>query len=377
MSIQISVKQFSDAQVRFSYSVLHELLISLHVLEDYRAYPLHLNWSLRTLRSLPPDLQAEREYFHVLLSTLIYCLLDVHIMASATFADELQTFAEQPLDEFTTPILSRLLLAQPPGGKTILENKTTVEQMRRDSFLQDKARGWLLTYFPNSALFFDDLLAHPQQFKTRFVTFIENYWTCIFADFWRDNEGHFLHDIADKGRILMTDGVLHVLDSISPKIKIQPDVQQATYVSTGIEDSFRLDDDDILNLHPSYFTYPMIGLSVRGDKDKAVRLSITYPLSAVYDISHSPVLADELLDIVSAISDPTRLKILRLVAQQPRSTKEIAGILNLSDAAISKHLQVLRTGGWVTSERNSYYVMYRATKTPLSSLNRGIEDIFV
>ena len=57
-------------QVRFSYSVLHELLISLHVLEDYRAYPLHLNWSLRTLRNLPPDLKAEREYFHVLLSTL-------------------------------------------------------------------------------------------------------------------------------------------------------------------------------------------------------------------------------------------------------------------------------------------------------------------
>ena len=215
--------------------------------------------------------------------------------------------------------------------------------MRRDSFLQDKARGWLLTYFPNSALFFDDLLAHPQQFKTRFVTFIEAYWARVSLRIsGKITKEHFLHDIADKGRILINDGVLHVLDSISPKIKIQPTMQQATYISTGVEDSFRLDDDDILNLHPSYFTYPMIGLSVRGDKDKDMRLSITYPLSAVYDISHSPVLADELLDIVSAISDPTRLKILRLVAQQPRSTKEIAGILNLSDAAISKHLQVLR-----------------------------------
>jgi len=376
LSIQIDLKNFSNTQVKFNYSALHELLISLHVLEDYQAYPLHLNWSLTTLRAMPDDLKQEREYFHLLLSTLIFCLIDLDHESFPSFKAELNAFATQPLEEFTNPILSRLLLAQPPGGKTILEDKVTVEQLRRDDYLQSKARQWIDTHYPDSHAFFDDLLNRPATVKTRFVKLLEAYWTHVFADFWEHNERHFIQDIADKGRILLKYDTMNVLDKLSPKMNIIRGFPIITYVVSGVKDRFVLDQDDTLTLNPSFFTYPMLVFSVRGEKEKAMRLSITYPLATVYDISTSPVLADELVDIVSAISDPTRLKILRLVAQQDRSTTELAQILNLSDAAISKHLRVLKNGGWVASERNSYYVMYRAIKAPLSSLNRGIEDIF-
>jgi len=50
-------------------------------------------------------------------------------------------------------------------------------------------------------------------------------------------------------------------------------------------------------------------------------------------------------------------------------------MLNLSQAAISKHLKILKLAGWVTSQRDSYYVMYSASQDPLPLLNRGLEDI--
>jgi DNA-binding transcriptional ArsR family regulator len=62
---------------------------------------------------------------------------------------------------------------------------------------------------------------------------------------------------------------------------------------------------------------------------------------------------------LDAIADPTRLTLLRLVADRPRSTRELSELLSLSEAGISKHLKRLAEAGLVDGERRGYYVMYR------------------
>jgi DNA-binding transcriptional ArsR family regulator len=63
-------------------------------------------------------------------------------------------------------------------------------------------------------------------------------------------------------------------------------------------------------------------------------------------------------DVFSAIADPTRRRILELLAQRPEAVGELAARFDISRPAISKHLRVLGEAGLVRADaagrRNIY-----------------------
>jgi DNA-binding transcriptional ArsR family regulator len=61
----------------------------------------------------------------------------------------------------------------------------------------------------------------------------------------------------------------------------------------------------------------------------------------------------------AALSDPTRRRVLRLVASRPRPAGQIAEAFPVSRPAISKHLRVLREAGLVEVDRIGRTRMYR------------------
>jgi DNA-binding transcriptional ArsR family regulator len=50
--------------------------------------------------------------------------------------------------------------------------------------------------------------------------------------------------------------------------------------------------------------------------------------------------------------------VLRLIAERPRSTQELAPLVGLSEAALSKHLRLLAEAGVLQTQRTGYYVLY-------------------
>jgi DNA-binding transcriptional ArsR family regulator len=81
------------------------------------------------------------------------------------------------------------------------------------------------------------------------------------------------------------------------------------------------------------------------------------------------------LRLLRAAGDPTRLQILQLLAPRPRSTREVAGLIGLTEAAISKHLKLLLDAGWVETERRSYYVYYRLVPDAAGRLARALDQM--
>lgn len=60
-----------------------------------------------------------------------------------------------------------------------------------------------------------------------------------------------------------------------------------------------------------------------------------------------------------AVSSPSRLALLDLLAQGPRTVEALARQAGLSVATTSHHLQVLRRGRLVEADKNGLYVTYR------------------
>jgi DNA-binding transcriptional ArsR family regulator len=70
--------------------------------------------------------------------------------------------------------------------------------------------------------------------------------------------------------------------------------------------------------------------------------------------------------IFSALSDPTRRQVLRLVAEKgPASATTLGRELPVTRQAIVKHLVVLKSAGLVSGERRGHEVRYTLVPEPL------------
>ncbi len=80
------------------------------------------------------------------------------------------------------------------------------------------------------------------------------------------------------------------------------------------------------------------------------------------------------LDPLQVIASPRRLRILELVWDRDLSAGEIAAQFDVSWPAISQHLTVLRTAGFVTERREGTSRIYRADQAALGSLRAVVEE---
>lgn len=82
----------------------------------------------------------------------------------------------------------------------------------------------------------------------------------------------------------------------------------------------------------------------------------------------------ELLGLLRTLGDDTRLRALRLIAQAPRSTQELAALVGISEAGLSKHLRVLAEAGVVNTRRDGYYVLYSVDRRRLGAVSKLLAD---
>jgi ArsR family transcriptional regulator, arsenate/arsenite/antimonite-responsive transcriptional repressor len=62
--------------------------------------------------------------------------------------------------------------------------------------------------------------------------------------------------------------------------------------------------------------------------------------------------------VLKVIADETRFEIIALLLEKAYCVKAIARHINLSEAAISQHLQILRRAGLVKGEKRGYWTYY-------------------
>jgi DNA-binding transcriptional ArsR family regulator len=74
------------------------------------------------------------------------------------------------------------------------------------------------------------------------------------------------------------------------------------------------------------------------------------------------------MEAMAALADPTRRRIVELLAERDRSTGEIAEEFDISRPGVSKHLRVLREHGLVRTRVAAQQRIYSLEPTPLEEL---------
>ena len=80
--------------------------------------------------------------------------------------------------------------------------------------------------------------------------------------------------------------------------------------------------------------------------------------------------------LIESISNVTRIKIIRALAETPLAAGDLARVVNRTAPATSQHIRVLRDAGAIESTRSGNVVRYRLTKNTSAEILEVIARAF-
>ncbi len=82
--------------------------------------------------------------------------------------------------------------------------------------------------------------------------------------------------------------------------------------------------------------------------------------------------SNPITDRLAALSDPVRLRILRLLEREELSVGEVARVVQLPQSTVSRHLKMLSDGGWIAKRADGTATFYRLTLDDLHATGRSV-----
>ena len=214
-------------------------------------------------------------------------------------------------------------------------------------------------------LVFDD----PATLRERFLVLLADYWDEAFDAEWADVEPR-LSAAVDEARADVASGHIYsLLETLRPRLRVDAAGRE---FGIDIPHNHHVEPTEAnpLMLIPSVFVWP--GLQV--NCDSPFPLSLVYPAPSVARTARPQAPDAELLALLRALGDDTRLRAVRLIAQAPRSTQELAALVGISEAGLSKHLRILAEAGVVETRRDGYYVLYSLSGRRLRAVSKLLAD---
>ncbi len=84
----------------------------------------------------------------------------------------------------------------------------------------------------------------------------------------------------------------------------------------------------------------------------------------------------EAVEMLKVLAVETRVKIIELLKTQgPMGSKEMAGLLGITPAAVSQHLKLLKHAGLVRRERKGYWIPYSLNEEALERCGQHLAEI--
>src|SRR4030095_15506211 len=82
--------------------------------------------------------------------------------------------------------------------------------------------------------------------------------------------------------------------------------------------------------------------------------------------------APAILDHLTALSDPTRSRMLLLLDRHERRVSELCGIMQLPQSTASRHLKALADTGWIAARTEGTSHLYTMTRDELDAAARRL-----
>ncbi len=345
--------------VGFTYSPALEAIYSMRVALEPKRYPLLLSWARRT-KDLPDGLRDEMRRLRFAYEGPLPGVFEIGLHGDfPSIDDELDRIAA--FDDDIALYEFCLSLGAQACSPTPDTSVVHTDEFQRT--ILDTARDQQ----PDAVEILEAAFEDPATIRRRLVRMLAWYWDAAFAEEWGNVEPRLIAEIEWAGRELVQHGPIRLLKRLVPELRISPDGRDLS-LPKSYEREVDVAAKGGLSIVPSVYCWPCVAV----EADDPWPTSIIYPITELRRPARPVDDGDTVVEQLKALADGTRLRITQLVAEQPRSTRELAEMLALSEPAVSRHLTQLRQAGLLASERDGYYVLYSAVPSALTSLGPSI-----
>ncbi len=346
--IRINLGADPRRKIRFAFSPLTEAAVALEALVNPKRQPVRLRWVLETKPRLPPDLWREIRCLSFAYKTWQVGLFSPSAEHEvATWDEEIERFKSVPIPIFVADVARAVTPEEFPGFPT-------ADQVLGDAELQAQ----LLTEARSLSPLYESVIpllwTDPERLRSRFVSLLQEFWASCFAEEWERVLPVLVESVVQHGAAFGRESFFTALQPLLVGSKLLRR-ENAILVPRGPDVVLDLDEHDHWLLIPSTFTWAY----TRVVCDPPWVPALVYPV-ATREWADTGLPPEVLAKVLAALANETRLQILHACADIPRSTQELARLMNLTEGVVSRHLRLLEEAGLVAGRRSSYYVLYQA-----------------
>lgn len=320
--------------LEWDYGTAYEIIYSLHTILRPKEHGVPAPWAAGVRKRLSPQSQADLKAlfsppFGYLAYSPLHLVLEMDQPKTVDrFLDRMQAI---PDDEFSRR--AHLPLVSDDSLQRLI-NKGVNRKAITDADVEEYRH--LITQggrIPPTAAevrrFFSDV-ADPANTKRRWLALLREYQAVFFAEEEKRARPVLEKMLEQAQKLSRTTPVPELIEKLSNGVTISRDLDLRRLV-----------------LVPSIWLHPFAVRFELADRE----LFITWGAHpSGYRLVPGETVPDDALLVLRALGDPTRLRLLRLIAAEPRSPQSLAIELKLSLPTVSHHIRELRVAGLVRWE---------------------------
>ncbi len=327
-----------------------EAVASLHVLSDPGHHTNCTEWASRVLRTLPKKLRENILDFATRYNQWSLMMDIVTENESIDFSSFYETIESiKSMDDYS---FSYLFL-----GATLIDKEKLRQWIDNPATLHSEDVKELTKYIK-----YEDIkhyLENITAIREQSLYLISSYWQSIFQKEWLDIYQHILSVVEERWMTLRRSDPIEYLLSLHPDISFKNDE-----IILKKNTRFRININDIeeIMIFPSVFTAPHLMIDIV-DKRLTIYMNLNF-ISATAKVETPK----KLLAGIKAISDETRLKIVKILRSGEKSNQELAAVLSLTPGTVTMHLKMLKDADLVRAKKVKQFVYHELITENLEQL---------
>jgi DNA-binding transcriptional ArsR family regulator len=329
-----SLEQWIRKHVQAVYSPYRELLTSLHVLTKPEHHLDRLEWANRTRQSLSAEMLNTLSFFGKVTDEWMF-IMDCERafgFENRCVEDSIEQWNCIDCEAFASFLL---------GARCKLD-RTQLNPDERE------------------------ILRRPKRYQKMFYRFLHDYHTTVFARELYHSEPWMVRAVNAFNEEAQQDPI-GALRSVHPRFIVGDQSVQFLKARTYTR---YYEDLRSITIIPSTFIAPHLLIDI-DTPDLFVAKQLLVPSRDLQD-----GVPTDLTDKLKALSDPTRMRMARLMLYNPYCTQQLSDHLNLAKATVSKHLRILENADLIESHRSSHYVFYETKARELEMIRVDMDQFF-
>lgn len=187
--------------------------------------------------------------------------------------------------------------------------------------------------------------------KNYIIDIMKKYYEAVFSNEIDFLQPFLIHTIKREIKAYMEEGILSRIAKIHERIEIKE-----SEIILHKNKDYHFDAEKLSKISITASTFISPHLLMHEDK------GILYLTILVLTEEKKETVPADLVNLLKALGDETRLKIFREMRKDPVTTQALSVSLKLTEAGISKHLKVLSNAGLVNKVRQGNYMLYSINK---------------